>query len=74
MEEVMSAIAEFHGLQFVNLTEVTIPATAGVASPPIVNVGKMRNSGFDFSVGHQSATWSLTFNGSHYPSSADEQG
>src|SRR5207237_3727194 len=24
-EEVMSAIAEFHGLQFVNLTEVTIP-------------------------------------------------
>jgi type IV pilus assembly protein PilB len=27
MEEVMSAIAEFHGLQFVNLTEVTIPAS-----------------------------------------------
>src|SRR5437868_5884955 len=25
-EEIMSAIAEFHGLQFVNLTEVTIPA------------------------------------------------
>src|SRR5436853_2287922 len=25
MDEVMSAIAEFHGLQFVNLTEVTIP-------------------------------------------------
>src|SRR5438309_6271076 len=26
-EEVMSAVAEFHGLQFVNLTEVTIPAS-----------------------------------------------
>src|SRR5438046_5425867 len=25
MEQVMSAVAEFHGLQFVNLTEVTIP-------------------------------------------------
>src|SRR5437660_11305811 len=25
-EEIMSAIAEFHGLQFVNLAEVTIPA------------------------------------------------
>src|SRR5262245_63562779 len=24
-EEVMSAIAEFHGMQFINLTEVTIP-------------------------------------------------
>src|SRR5262245_53949869 len=26
-EEVMSAVAEFHSLQFVNLTEVTIPAS-----------------------------------------------
>jgi len=26
-EEVMSAVAEFHGLEFVNLTEVTIPAS-----------------------------------------------
>src|SRR6266852_9569875 len=26
-EQVMSAVAEFHGLQFVNLTEVTIPAS-----------------------------------------------
>ncbi len=24
-DEVMSAIAEFHGMQFINLTEVTIP-------------------------------------------------
>src|SRR5262249_39331552 len=27
MDEVMSAMAEFHGLQFVNLAEVTIPAS-----------------------------------------------
>jgi len=43
-----------------------IPATAGVAAPPIVNIGKMRNDGVDFSVGHQSATWSASFQGSHY--------
>ena len=42
------------------------PATAGIAAPPIVNIGKMKNSGIDFSIGHQSATWSATFNGSHY--------
>ncbi len=44
----------------------TIPATAGQADAPIVNVGKMRNRGFDFSVGHRGQAWSLTFNGSHY--------
>jgi TonB-linked SusC/RagA family outer membrane protein len=42
------------------------PGTAGVASPPIVNIGKMRNSGFDFSIGHQAASWNIAFNGSHY--------
>jgi TonB-linked SusC/RagA family outer membrane protein len=42
------------------------PATAGVAAPPIVNIGKMRNSGFDFSVGHTGSWWNATFNGSHY--------
>ena len=48
------------------LYDPAIPATAGVANPPIVNVGKIRNSGYDFSIGHQSATWSLAFNGGHY--------
>src|SRR5206468_7177156 len=48
------------------LFDPAIPATAGVAAPPIVNIGKMRNTGFDFSVGHQAASWSATFNGSHY--------
>jgi TonB-dependent starch-binding outer membrane protein SusC len=42
------------------------PATQGIASPPIVNIGKMRNTGFDFSIGHASASWNATFNGSHY--------
>lgn len=43
-----------------------LPATAGLAAPPIVNIGKMQNTGFDFSLGHNSATWSINFNGSHY--------
>ncbi|HEX2719247.1 MAG TPA: SusC/RagA family TonB-linked outer membrane protein [Gemmatimonadaceae bacterium] len=48
------------------LFDPRLPATAGVANPPIVNVGSMRNSGFDFSVGHRAANWNVTFNGSHY--------
>jgi TonB-dependent starch-binding outer membrane protein SusC len=43
-----------------------IPATAGIANPPIVNIGKMENKGFDFSVGHQGSWWNATLNGSHY--------
>ena len=35
-------------------------------TPPIVNIGKVQNTGFDLSVGHQSADWNVTFNGSHY--------
>ena len=42
------------------------PATAGIASPPIVNIGKMRNTGVDFSIGHQGRNWNVSFNGSHY--------
>jgi TonB-linked SusC/RagA family outer membrane protein len=42
------------------------PATAGVAAPPIVNIGKMENKGFDFSIGHAASWWNVTFNGSHY--------
>ena len=42
------------------------PATAGVAAPPIVNIGKMRNTGIDFSIGHRGRAWNATFNGSHY--------
>ena len=47
------------------------PGTAGVAAPPIVNIGKMKNRGIDFSLGYQgrvgaSGTWNVSFNGSHY--------
>jgi TonB-dependent starch-binding outer membrane protein SusC len=48
------------------LFDPALPATAGLAAPPIVNIGKMRNTGFDFSVGHQATSWNVTFNGSHY--------
>ncbi|MGQ0639235.1 MAG: SusC/RagA family TonB-linked outer membrane protein [Gemmatimonadaceae bacterium] len=48
------------------LFDPRIPATAGVAAPPIVNVGKMQNRGVDFSIGHRANTWSVNFNGSHY--------
>jgi hypothetical protein len=48
------------------LFDPKLPATAGLASPPIVNVGKMKNTGYDFSIGHQASSWNVTFNGSHY--------
>ncbi|HEX2781256.1 MAG TPA: SusC/RagA family TonB-linked outer membrane protein [Gemmatimonadaceae bacterium] len=48
------------------LFDPRLPATAGRASPPIVNVGSMRNTGFDLSIGHRSASWNATLNGSHY--------
>jgi TonB-linked SusC/RagA family outer membrane protein len=48
------------------LFDPAIPGTAGVASPPIVNVGQMRNNGFDISIGHRGTSWDLSFNGSAY--------
>ncbi len=48
------------------LFDPPIPATAGIAAPPIVNVGKMQNRGIDFSIGHRANTWSVNFNGSRY--------
>lgn len=44
----------------------SLPATAGLAEAPFVNIGKMQNRGIDFSVGHRAQSWSLTLNGSHY--------
>lgn len=48
-----------------------LPATAGIASPPVVNIGQMRNTGFDFTIGTRGTfaddiNWTLSFNGSHY--------
>ena len=48
------------------LFDPPVPGTAGIASPPIVNVGKMKNTGIDFSIGHRSTGWSVNLNGSHY--------
>ena len=48
-----------------------LPATAGQASPPVVNVGKMQNTGFDLQLGTRGSftddlLWSVNFNGTHY--------
>ncbi len=43
-----------------------LPATAGIAAPPIVNIGKMQNTGFDFSIGHNAERWNATLQGSRY--------
>ncbi|MEO8578236.1 MAG: SusC/RagA family TonB-linked outer membrane protein, partial [Gemmatimonadales bacterium] len=48
------------------LFDPATPGTAGIAAPPIVNIGKMKNTGIDISVGHQAANWNISFNGSHY--------
>jgi TonB-dependent starch-binding outer membrane protein SusC len=53
------------------LFDPPLPATAGVAAPPIQNVGMMRNRGFDFSIGYRGIisdelSWSVNFNGTHY--------
>ncbi|UCG85428.1 MAG: TonB-dependent receptor [Gemmatimonadota bacterium] len=46
------------------------PATAGLASAPIVNIGQMRNRGIDFSIGFTGSIgagdWGVTLNGSTY--------
>lgn len=47
------------------------PGTAGVAAPPVLNIGEMRNRGVDFSLGYRGRVgadlnWSVSFNGSHY--------
>jgi TonB-dependent starch-binding outer membrane protein SusC len=48
-----------------------LPATAGVAAPPIVNIGQMRNRGVDFAVGYRGTLarevgFNVDFNGAHY--------
>lgn len=48
-----------------------LPATAGIAAPPIVNVGQVRNKGIDFGIGYRGTlgneiTWSMNISGAHY--------
>jgi TonB-linked SusC/RagA family outer membrane protein len=47
------------------------PATAGTSAPPIVNIGEVKNTGFDVALGFQgtlgaTGTWNVTLNGAHY--------
>jgi TonB-linked SusC/RagA family outer membrane protein len=50
--------------------ERSMPATAGAADPPIVNIGDMKNRGIDISIGYigtiGAGAWSLRLTGSHY--------
>jgi TonB-dependent starch-binding outer membrane protein SusC len=48
------------------LFDPRLPATAGQADPPIINIGSMRNRGFDMSLGHRGTWWDATLTGSHY--------
>jgi TonB-linked SusC/RagA family outer membrane protein len=43
-----------------------LPATAGRAGAPFVNIAKMKNTGIDFSIGHTGSWWNATFQGTHY--------
>jgi len=48
-----------------------LPGTAGTASAPFINIGKMDNKGIEFSLGYsgdlgEGKLWNVTFNGSHY--------
>jgi TonB-dependent starch-binding outer membrane protein SusC len=50
-----------------------LPATAGLASAPIVNIGKMRNRGIDVGIGYRGTLalgggvgYNIDFNGAHY--------
>ena len=41
------------------LFDPALPGTAGIAAPPIVNIGRMNNKGFDISLGHQGNSWNV---------------
>ena len=48
------------------LFDPRLPGTAGIAAPPIVNIGKMNNKGFDLSIGHQGSAWNASVQLSKY--------
>lgn len=63
----ITSVLDIYNRQSNNLLyNPAIPGTAGIASAPIVNIAKVRNAGFDISIGHQSANWSANFVGGHY--------
>jgi TonB-linked SusC/RagA family outer membrane protein len=44
----------------------SLPGSAGIAAAPIVNIGKMKNTGIDLSIGHTAENWNATLQASHY--------
>ena len=48
------------------LYDPKLPGTAGIAAAPIINIGAMKNTGFDLSIGHQGVNWNVSLNGSKY--------
>ena len=48
------------------LFDPRLPATAGIAAPPIVNIGSMKNTGFDVALGYRARAWNATLNGAKY--------
>jgi TonB-linked SusC/RagA family outer membrane protein len=63
----LNVVLDVYSRQTNNLLfDPRLPATAGIADPPIVNVGKMRNTGFDLSIGHEAPFWSATLNVGRY--------
>jgi TonB-dependent starch-binding outer membrane protein SusC len=66
-EGLFNVVVDVYRRQTENLLfDPRLPATAGEADPPIINVGKMKNTGIDFSIGHEARSWSVTLNASHY--------
>ena len=70
-------VAMLNGRYFVNfdvykrstdnlLFNPPIPATAGIASAPIVNIGQMENTGWDLAMGHRATSWNVSLNTSAY--------
>ena len=56
----LSLIIDVYNRETANLLfDPALPGTAGIAAPPIVNIGRMNNKGFDISLGHQGNTWSV---------------
>jgi hypothetical protein len=54
------------------LYQLSVPEVLGLASPPYVNIGDMKNTGFDIQLGYNNTaldgklTYAITITGSHY--------
>jgi TonB-dependent starch-binding outer membrane protein SusC len=60
-DNALSLIIDVYNRETANLLfDPALPGTAGIAAPPIVNIGRMNNKGFDISLGHQGNTWNFS--------------